>query len=405
MTRFSDAVWPLIRSACTDHMLPPMRGEPIQIAHTLPDAVTELLAGKEDVLSAVSARGEDGILGSFSTRRSPAKITLHLDNLRVYFWQLVERLLSGERSPLTDEQIRQLADATVYVTLLHERFHDFCDLTRHSQTASSVPRQLDVLREEALAVAMSWYGLHLDRSAYGALTPEIWDAFVEFRFNYQGNGYKDWPDLSHYHVFADELDQYLGIDHLLKTGIWDSPNKSSPYVAVESLYSLPNWNIQTVDFDLDPQPHGLAAATAALATLRAAERNPKSTSLSGSVPEVSREPPHVPPYGKRHVICRCEWPVDSLPISDAMQTLKLPVRSVSNAGARVLCLYGAPLRSHALGLLKIPNLRRVVLFHKEISILSDVSDIVNSHFEFGEDGVIDCQHELIESGLTSYAEA
>lgn len=72
-----------------------------------------------------------------------------------------------------------------------------------------------------------------------------------------------------------------------------------------------------------------------------------------------------------------------------------------------LCLHGNPVRSHAMGLLLIPRLSRVVLYHRDVPELVEVSKIISAHI--ARKGrplgsyIIDAQHKLIEAGLVSYA--
>jgi hypothetical protein len=174
---------------------------------------------------------------------------------------------------------------------------------------------------------------------------------------------------------------------------------------VEGLYSLSEWNVQSVDFDFIPQPECHDSISAALATVRTTEGSPKGRPFPDSAQFNSRQTPHIPPRATRRDIHWCDLQETSLPLEGIQQKFKnLPLKNIDGT----LCLYGAPVCSHVLSLFFSAGLRRVVLFHRDIPELSAVSAIVNKHLGVdagsNKDKMVDCQHELIEEGFEDYAQ-
>ena len=69
-----------------------------------------------------------------------------------------------------------------------------------------------------------------------------------------------------------------------------------------------------------------------------------------------------------------------------------------------LSFLGNPIKSHVLGLLKIINLREVILYGTgDDKSLIEVESIINRHLAKGKD-LLACQQELIDAGFEDFAQ-
>ena len=69
-----------------------------------------------------------------------------------------------------------------------------------------------------------------------------------------------------------------------------------------------------------------------------------------------------------------------------------------------LSFFGNPIKSRVLGLLKIKNLREVILYGTgDDKSLIKVESIINKHLAKGRD-LLACQQELIDAGLEEFAQ-
>jgi hypothetical protein len=71
--------------------------------------------------------------------------------------------------------------------------------------------------------------------------------------------------------------------------------------------------------------------------------------------------------------------------------------------AGTISIFGNPIKSHVLGLLKIENLREVILYGTgDDKVLITVEEVINKHLKKRD--ILACQQELIDAGLEEFAQ-
>ncbi len=140
------------------------------------------------------------VLGRYFRMGPPAKIELYVKQIGIFFWQLLVDLMT-RHSDITAFQLSRLADAAVAITLVHELFH--CH--SHQLTVLFNTGSRNRLREEALAVAASWYEVSRRDGFYmlsmrGGSEPMLnmdipkvlHEDFLNIAYQYTAPGYRDW---------------------------------------------------------------------------------------------------------------------------------------------------------------------------------------------------------------------
>ena len=130
---------------------------------------------------------EEEILGKYTPMSSPGKITLYMDELIVFFRDIIMDLIeSGFYFSLDD--YKGMAEITILKTFYHEYFHHYADIQLQLYKFSKIKEV-----EEALAVA--WSRLKVNEfilnKKYKSSTP-IYEAYLRKIYNYSLPGYRDW---------------------------------------------------------------------------------------------------------------------------------------------------------------------------------------------------------------------
>jgi hypothetical protein len=131
------------------------------------------------------------ILGMYQPMKSPGIITLHVYNLRRFYWSVVKKLCQELPKYLFSRQdMEMLVDFIVLKTWHHEVFHHSMEVTRRLVDGQPYSRD-----EEPLAVAYSRQCLRGNtyKSNAGRLGHLIFDLAMEITFDAYPPPYKDWP--------------------------------------------------------------------------------------------------------------------------------------------------------------------------------------------------------------------
>ncbi len=172
----------------------------------LSDAYLSEIERMEPTPEVVLSEGED-FLGTYRSMASPGCITLYWERIGAFFWHNVAGLC---RAGLLIEprELKRLATVAVYKTYAHERFHYFCDVSRHLLGGSE-----DRMMEEALAVASSFHALETARKQWnspaGLLGNAPYRMFMDRIFAFRAPGYRDWVRFQSRLAFEEGVAQYL----------------------------------------------------------------------------------------------------------------------------------------------------------------------------------------------------
>ena len=173
--------------------LPPHLGEWFEISNITPAVVEE--------------EGEE-LLGHYEPMASPGRLVLHCDELTAFFWHQAQDVFQTGYY-LEQKDLRFLCHMVVMKTFTHEQFHHFCDVAR-----PLFGGHYDRLKEEALAVAWSYFQLEELRSAWQSkearLSAGIYRYVLPRLFCYRGAGYRDWVNYQRRADFEAELIRYTG---------------------------------------------------------------------------------------------------------------------------------------------------------------------------------------------------
>ncbi len=155
-------------------------------------------------------------LGTFKRMNSQGIITLHIDNLQIFFWTIIFELNCKRKYEFTKEKLEVLAKFCVNKTLFHEFFHYFTDVQSHI-TEKYFYNFHD---EEALAVAFSRLLIGYEAKNNH---PYISD-FFELAYNYKKAGYKDWINYKSEEQFFLKLKDYICLNpDLIRKGVHFTP--------------------------------------------------------------------------------------------------------------------------------------------------------------------------------------
>jgi len=299
---------------------------------------------------------------------SPGEITLHRDNIRNAFWSFIQA-----KHPRC-LHYPNLCRSLVYMVLVHERFHHFCDvfscITRYrggKRVANNKNNTWDWEPEEALATAWEWQELQRSCSAFSKLPASLQKEWNDWWFEgITASGYKDWKDYRHFCFFKDGLAQHL-IDP-------DAPVSAFANAAlIEWLYAqllAQQWCDDAVVYRM--------------------EAHHSNTALS---------PPCFPPLhassywiesGADQPLCK--------QVRKSLQGVHKEIKYFNG----VLCLNGNPVSEALLGLVLIEGLQRISLTGLNGKLLRAV-EIVNKYLGQGKAGVVHCQSELLDAGLDDFA--
>jgi len=396
MIEISEHYWNAIRDACVDHIIDMVSVETERGPVALSASARKKIERLKPTLATFSETGDDSEslnwLGKYAPMRSPGTITLHLDNLGGLFWHALKQIVAKEQ--VTFDQMRDLAAATAYVTFLHEMFHHYCDVNRGTPNET-----LARLREEALAVAWSWYGLHHERATFPTLPDGIWQAFLDLRFDYRAPGYTEWSDYLHCHVFVKSVSDHL----IIKTSLL--AHLGNVRTCMDGLFSWKGWKGKSVHFQFVRNGATGELETKGRAIGRLGVLNRGSKVLTYVPTSVKRSDVDVSGSGKSSFAgIRRNVTGDLYFCNNNAVSLQNIHKNIGKLNG-TLCLYGNPVRSNVLGLLVIEGLKRVVLYDQDDTNLTKVSEIVNKYLPNtqGKKGVLLCQRELLEAGLEEFA--
>jgi len=164
----------------------------------------------------------DGWLGSYRRMQSPGILRLNLDNIQIFFWDIICRMACKDGYEFTRIQITELARLSIYKTLYHELFHHFMDVQSYIVANHKFKR----MEEEALAVACSRILVGFE-SKYNRLYVSD---FLNEAYSYTAPGYKDWERYRSDEQFILGVMEYMplennkkGVNALLKNGQYVGP--------------------------------------------------------------------------------------------------------------------------------------------------------------------------------------
>lgn len=178
-------------------------------------------------------------LGTYRRMNSPGLITIHIDNMQIFFWSIICELSCKNRYTFTREKIEELARLCILKTLYHELFHHFTDV----QAYITRMFHYDYFMEEALAVACSRHMVGFEAQNN---TPFVSD-FLNLAYSFTSPGYRDWVDYKSDEQFLLTLSEYIGItDPLIQMGQEITPITESLLYAV---FENPNTEFRIVFFD------------------------------------------------------------------------------------------------------------------------------------------------------------
>jgi hypothetical protein len=159
----------------------------------------------EDDNRPVETDDPSGYLGSYRRMKSPGLIRLNLDNMQVFFWDIVCRLACRDGYEFTRDQITELARLCIYKTVYHELFHHFMDVQSHIV----MHHYFDRYREEALAVACSRILVGFE-SRYNHLYVSD---FLAEAYKYTAPGYRDWEEFRSSEQFVLGVRDYMPLEN------------------------------------------------------------------------------------------------------------------------------------------------------------------------------------------------
>ena len=178
-------------------------------------------------------------LGTYRRMQSPGVLTIHVDNMQIFFWSIIFELSCKNRYTFTREKIEELARLCILKTLYHELFHHFTDV----QSYITRMFHYDYFMEEALAVACSRHMVGFEAQNN---TPFVSD-FLNLAYSYSLPGYRDWVDYKSDEQFLLTLSEYIGITNpLVQMGQEITPITESLLYAV---FENPNTEFRIVFFD------------------------------------------------------------------------------------------------------------------------------------------------------------
>ncbi|MBF0399125.1 MAG: hypothetical protein HQK78_20290, partial [Desulfobacterales bacterium] len=174
------------------------------ILQEAPD-IESILNPEPDVFIERTIPESKTILGAYTPMKSPGVITLYSNNIKNFFWRIVQvltRKLYGFF--ITKPDLERLAILITRKTYYHEIFHFNCDVFRLLFGCS-----YDILNEEALAVAYSRNTLKVERSngnsQIGRMNAVIYNTVMDRAFRYTSPGYRNWRN------FPDEFSLKNGL--------------------------------------------------------------------------------------------------------------------------------------------------------------------------------------------------
>jgi hypothetical protein len=197
----------------------------------IPEHFFEGVPGLEDFLSPESdvigkeghphtSAGPDGemesssvsILGIYRRMQSPGVIVLFRRKLGLFYKALLCEIIK-QFSYMSKLDLEAGAQFVASHTYYHEQFHFACDVMHHLFGS-----KLDVLMEEALAVA--WARLHIieDRSQWNSMICRMNGVFfsllMDYSFRYRSAGYSNWYLYSDEIIFRKALTDYVMLANL-----------------------------------------------------------------------------------------------------------------------------------------------------------------------------------------------
>lgn len=307
-------------------------------------------------------------LGKHRDMASPGEITLHRDNLNQAFWSFI-----GGKSP-DSIHYPNLCRSLIYMVLVHERFHHFCDVygqITQCRGGEKTQRSPDWWKlEEALATTWEWQELQRSCLAFSKLPEALQKVWIEWWFDgITANGYKDWKKYRHFCLFKEALIEHLAI-------------KGSPLIN-SAKSELTEW----LYGQLVAQQWCDDAVVYAMET-------------TGSHADIS--PPDFPPlHSPTYWI---EGKTGQPLCGEGRKSLsKIHEKLPTYDG--VLCLNGNPFQDSVLGLLLINGLEHVSCTGLSGDLLRAI-EIVNKYLPNpkGIKGkLLECQNELLDAGLEEFA--
>jgi hypothetical protein len=112
------------------------------------------------------------------------------------------------RTAFEPRELKRLATVAVHKTYTHERFHFFCDVSRHLLGGAK-----DRMTEEALAVASSFHAIEAARGQWnspaGLLGNAPYRLFLDRIYAFSAPGYRDWINYQSKPAFEDGMVRYL----------------------------------------------------------------------------------------------------------------------------------------------------------------------------------------------------
>lgn len=313
------------------------------------------------------------LLGKHENMSSPGKIILCRENIGRCFWVCISDLLSVQHK-ITPIDLGHLCEAAVFKTFTHEQFHHYCDVINRITKQRGMKQA-----EEALAVAWSWHEVQRSLPTAQKLPPSIFQASLSWWYDsITALGYRDWKNFGHKHFFIQGLvhhliasdGNHLLIDNGCDLGYWLYKMMENPDWCADAVrYSVVDRNGKTETHSETNQESSIASADlkSCLEGMRILVANGK-VSVNGD-------------------LILCDEGLSSL--HDIHET----VHSVSGS----ICLQDNPIKSHVLGLLKIKDLKSVILDNKKIE------SIINKHLKGSRD-IFDTQNELMDAGFGDFAQ-
>lgn len=188
----------------------------------------EFLAPEPDVFEderALVGQTDSNLLGAYIMMRSPGQVILFKENIRMFFWGLVAKVLPNIQA-VTKTDLVAGARLVTLKTYFHELFHFDCDIQRRLFGSYH-----ERIKEEAFAVAWSRRKLIEERQKWqgqiGRMTGVFYHQLMSEAFNYRSQGYKDWP------LYGDDASFKEAFTEYVKPGNYRALRASG--IAVEEL--------------------------------------------------------------------------------------------------------------------------------------------------------------------------
>jgi hypothetical protein len=312
---------------------------------------------------------DSDILGTYSPMKSLGAITLYLDRIAICH-QFLLKHLGSLKFDITCASAFVLAEVCIQLVLIHEQFHHFSDVMRRISR-----RKCDALEEEALAEAWAWSQAWSEFSPE-RIDPRILRGSICWWYGWERSpGYRRWPLYVHRHFFEDAL-----VKHIIDSKTARLLPEAGCRLGSHFVGAIANadWLVPS--------------ATVTLSDKGWSEKYlPVSSGMNSSTTW--------PEYGTYPIDLRPSTCID-LSIEGNVHLCGSGLASLEGIAQRFkrvsgkICVDGAPIKSHVLGLLRIDGLCGVVgggLW----------GEIINKHLQAHD--LFDCQEELIEAGLDSFA--